>query len=271
MPELPEVETTCRALRGLISGERIVNVNIRNPRLRWPVEACIEEKIKGRRIEEIKRRGKYLLFRFDTGTAIIHLGMSGSLRVVEQGTPYKKHDHFEWNFENSRIMRYHDPRRFGCLLWTEEPEESHYLLRHLGPEPLEDGFTDDYFYGMCQRRSVMIKSLIMDAKVVVGVGNIYASESLFRSGIHPMRKCNRISERRVKLLRLEIQNVLNDAIASGGSTLRDFLSANGNPGYFQQRLYVYGREGEACHKCGHIIQQCIIGQRSTFYCKCCQG
>ena len=274
MPELPEVETTRRGIEPHIKGLRIEAVKIRNSRLRWPVPPTLPGSLIGRQILEVERRGKYLLFRTDGAeTMIIHLGMSGSLSISKDATSTGApgpHDHLDWLFPGGICMRLRDPRRFGAVLMTEGDPLAHPLLRHLGPEPLESGFTSDYLHATARSRRVTIKQLIMDGRVVVGVGNIYASEALFLSGIRPGRACYRVSRPRCHVLRDAIVHVLREAIGQGGTTLRDFVREDGRPGYFQQQLNVYGRSGLPCHNCGAPVRQRKIGQRSSFYCPVCQ-
>lgn len=274
MPELPEVETTRRGIEPHIKGLRIEAVEIRNPRLRWPVPQNLSDSLAGRQILAVERRGKYLLFRTDgSETMIVHLGMSGSLFILKDATAGRApgpHDHLDWLFSGGTRLRLRDPRRFGAVLMTEGEPLAHYLLRHLGPEPLESGFTPDYLYEAARSRRVTIKQLIMDSRVVVGVGNIYASEALFLSGIRPGRACHRVSRPRFHVLRDAIVNVLQEAIGQGGTTLRDFVREDGRPGYFRQQLNVYGRNGLPCHVCGTQVCQRRIGQRSSFYCPICQ-
>jgi formamidopyrimidine-DNA glycosylase len=270
MPELPEVETTRRGIAPHISGQRIRRVIIHQPRLRWPIPEDLPRLLRGRKLLEVDRRGKYLLLSFHHGTLIIHLGMSGSLRIVDGKSAAQKHDHFELQLSNDRTLRLRDPRRFGAVLWTDQPVLNHSLLAALGPEPLGDRFDGDYLYAQGKHRRIAVKQLIMDSKIVVGVGNIYANESLFRAGIHPTRPSNRISQQRYQRLAEEIRSVLRDAISQGGTTLRDFLKQDGNPGYFAQSLQVYGRSGEPCPRCGQAIRSKTIGQRSTFFCSGCQ-
>jgi formamidopyrimidine-DNA glycosylase len=270
MPELPEVETTRRGIAPHISGQRIRRVTIRQPRLRWPIPADLPSILEGRKVISVKRRGKYLLLAFHHGTLIIHLGMSGSLRILQADTAAQKHDHFDLQLSNDLQLRLRDPRRFGAVLWTDQPVMDHPLLTNLGPEPLGDRFDGDYLHAQGKTRRTAIKQLIMDSKTVVGVGNIYASESLFRAAIHPIRPSNRISLQRYQILAEEIRNVLKEAIAQGGTTLRDFLKEDGNPGYFAQSLQVYGKSGEPCPRCGQAIRSKTIGQRSTFFCPGCQ-
>jgi len=269
MPELPEVETSCRGLSPWMEGVRIQAVIVRDRRLRWPVPDDIEANLSGQIIRSLRRRAKYLLFETDIGTAMLHLGMSGSVRIVESDEPAAKHDHIDIQLASGKAMRFRDPRRFGSFLWSENIDE-HPLIRNLGPEPLGNNFDGDYLWARARGRRVAIKQLIMNAAVVVGVGNIYASESLFEAGIHPKRRSDRISRMRLHGLADAIKNVLARAIKAGGTTLKDFHGSAGEPGYFQQSLDVYGREGEACHCCNSPITAIVLGQRSTFYCKTCQ-
>jgi len=270
MPELPEVETTRRGIALHLEGQVVHEVVVRQPRLRWPVPARLKNELPGRRIEAVRRRGKYLLLETGSGTAILHLGMSGSLHVVEAGTPPGKHDHVDIVLADGRCLRLRDPRRFGAVLWTTRPPARHKLLQGLGPEPLSDGFDTAYLFHASRGRRVSVKAFIMDSKVVVGVGNIYASESLFRAGIHPKTAAGRIARVRYRRLVTAIRQVLGEAIAEGGTTLRDFTDSEGRPGYFQQRLQVYGRNGEPCPRCGSRIRSLPLGQRNTFYCPRCQ-
>ena len=269
MPELPEVETTRRGIRPHVEGRVITEAVVREPRLRWPVPAGLPKLLAGKRIEHVDRRGKYLLLRTGTETLIIHLGMSGSLRMVDAGTPPRRHDHVDLCFED-KILRFHDPRRFGAILWTAASPGEHELLKHLGPEPLSDAFDGKVLYRCARQRRSAVKSLIMDGRVVVGVGNIYANEALFMAGIHPFRPSNRISAVRYDMLARTIKEVLAAAVAEGGTTLRDFVREDGMPGYFAQRLHVYGRAGAPCTVCAAPIKQRRLGQRSTFYCGRCQ-
>jgi formamidopyrimidine-DNA glycosylase len=269
MPELPEVETSRRGLTPWMQGVQIQTVIVRDRRLRWPVPDDIEKNLSGQTIRSLRRRAKYLLFDTDNGTAMLHLGMSGSVRIINQDEPAAKHDHIDIQLAGGKAMRFRDPRRFGSFLWSENIDE-HPLIRNLGPEPLGDKFDGAYLYDKARGRRVAVKQLIMNAAIVVGVGNIYASESLFEAGIHPKRRSDRIAPNRMHLLGDAIKNVLARAIKAGGTTLKDFHGSDGEPGYFQQSLDVYGREGEACHRCGTSITAIVLGQRSTFYCKRCQ-
>ncbi len=275
MPELPEVEITRRGLEPHITGQAIADVITRNAKLRWPIPKNLPKLLCGQIIRALKRRGKYLLAEFDHGTLILHLGMSGSLRILPAGTQAEKHDHFDLVFGNGLLMRLRDPRRFGAVLWHSGDVHTHLLLAALGPEPLPDksgkgGFDAHYLYQATRGRNVAIKQCIMDSHVVVGVGNIYANEALFRAGIKPQLAAAKLSLPRCTKLAEEIRATLSEAIRHGGSSLRDFVDAAGQPGYFQQHYWVYGRGGEPCRKCGSPIQQIKQGQRSSFYCTHCQ-
>lgn len=267
MPELPEVETTRRGIAPHIAGKKLTGAIVRQPKLRWPVPSL--EHLVGQPVRRVERRAKYLLLGFDKGTLILHLGMSGSLRVLPGSTPPGPHDHVDLQF-GGKCLRLRDPRRFGAVLWSEPPVAEHQLIRHLGPEPLSGEFTGDYLYRQARRRRVPVKQLLMDGKVVVGVGNIYATESLFMAGINPARPCNRISKARIEDLVAQVKRVLARAIEQGGTTLRDFQREDGRPGYFSQELLVYGREGEACPTCGTTIRARQIGQRTSAWCPHCQ-
>ena len=269
MPELPEVETSRRGLAPWMEGRQIQAVVVRDRRLRWPVPRGIEDNLSGQSIRSIRRRAKYLLFDTDNGTAMLHLGMSGSVRIIDQNEPAAKHDHIDIQLTSGKSMRFRDPRRFGSFLWSENVDE-HPLIRSLGPEPLSDDFDGNYLWRTARGRRVAVKQFIMNAAVVVGVGNIYASESLFEAGIHPKRRSDRIAKQRMCLLADAIKDVLGRAIQAGGTTLQDFHGSDGEPGYFQQILNVYGRGGEACRRCATPLSVIVLGQRSTFYCKICQ-
>lgn len=269
MPELPEVETTLRGIEPHLLNQRVARVVVRDPRLRWPVSADVG-KAEGQTFVSLQRRGKYLLLKFREGGLIIHLGMSGSLRVLQHPGPPEKHDHVDIELQNGVCLRFNDPRRFGAFLWAEDEMCSHELLRNLGPEPLSDEFTADYLYQRSRDRSVAIKNFIMNGHIVVGVGNIYASESLFMAGIHPLRAAGRVSRQRYGGLAAAIRDVLARAISRGGTTLRDFVNSDGAPGYFAQELLVYDRAGGDCFQCGTAIRQKVIGQRSSYYCPACQ-
>lgn len=272
MPELPEVETTRRGVEPWASGATLQAVRVHNRALRWPVD--IPGEIIGATINRVLRRGKYLLFRFDQGTLIIHLGMSGSLRVLTQAHPLLKHDHVEFVLaasEHSALIRFNDPRRFGCVLFQPgDRPELHPLLRHLGVEPLSNEFSGDLLFELSRKRKVAVKNFIMDAKIVVGVGNIYASEALFMAGIRPTVPAGKVTRSAFADLAASVRQVLSDAVRQGGTTLRDFVGSDGKPGYFKQSLRVYGREGEPCRVCESALKGVIIGNRSSVYCPICQ-
>jgi len=270
MPELPEVETTRRGIAPSLEGRRIARVVVRERRLRWPVPRGLEKKLEGRRVTGVRRRAKYLLIDTDGGTLIAHLGMSGSLRVLGDDAELIDHDHVDLVLDSGRILRFNDPRRFGCLLWAGDEPDSHPLLENLGPEPLEPGFDGEYLWRRARGRRVAIKLFIMNAQVVVGVGNIYASEALFRAGIRPTTPAHRVSRVRMAALAGAIRDVLGEAIRVGGTTLRDYVNPDGLPGYFRQRLFVYERSGEPCRRCGTPIRHLVQGQRSTYWCPTCQ-
>jgi len=270
MPELPEVETTRRGIEPHLLDQTITKVIVRNRKLRWPVPSQLASELRQQTIRTIKRRGKYLLLGVDKGTLILHLGMSGSLRVLPVDSTPEKHDHVELQLASGQCLRLRDPRRFGAVLWTRRDPLKHRLLATLGPEPLLAEFDDDYLYARSRGRKQAIKAFIMDSKIVVGVGNIYASEALFLAGIHPQRAAGRISQKRYQQLTSAIKKVLTAAIRQGGTTLRDFTNSDGSPGYFKQRLKVYGRAGQACPTCTQPIRQQTIGQRASYYCPHCQ-
>ncbi len=270
MPELPEVETTRRGLAPHLEGQTITSVIIRHPTLRWPVPQQLTTLLPGKQLHQIQRRAKYLLFDTEAGWLIVHLGMSGSLRVLPANTPPGKHDHFDLVFANGMAMRLHDPRRFGAVLWADDDPNAHPLLASLGMEPMTDAFTAEKFFQDTRTRSAPIKQVLMDSHLLVGVGNIYASEALFVAGINPKTQAKRLSLARVQRLCDAVNITLERAIRAGGSTLRDFVKTDGEPGYFQLDAAVYGRSGEPCRKCGALIRQIRQGQRSTFYCAVCQ-
>jgi len=270
MPELPEVETTLRGLAPHLLKQRVADVVIRHPQLRWPIPKDLPRLLRGKTIRSLRRRAKYLLLEFDHGTLILHLGMSGSLRFLPARAPAEKHDHFDLVLDGGQLMRLRDPRRFGAVLWHEGDVNAHPLLAALGPEPLEKDFDAASLYQATRKRSAAIKLVLMDNHVVVGVGNIYANEALFRAGIRPQLAANKLSRERCAKLVRSIQEILHAAIKLGGSTLRDFVNSSGEPGYFQQHYFVYGRAGEPCRKCGATIKQIKQGQRSSFYCPHCQ-
>lgn len=269
MPELPEVEITRRGLTPLI-GQTVKQVIIRHAGMRWPIPKHLESTLPGQRLQKLGRRAKYILANFDTGTLLLHLGMSGRICLLACDSPPEKHDHFDLLFDSGRVMRLRDPRRFGAVLWAGEYPETHPLIAALGPEPLSDAFDAAYLHAQLASRNTAIKLAIMDSHLVVGVGNIYASESLFRAGIHPQTPARKLSPQQCQELVMTIKQTLQDALAAGGSSLRDFFGADGNPGYFQQTYFVYGRAGEPCRACGSAIRNIRLGQRSTFFCECCQ-
>ncbi|MBT08849.1 MAG: DNA-formamidopyrimidine glycosylase [Gammaproteobacteria bacterium] len=269
MPELPEVETTRLGLSRLVKKKKIVEVIIRQRNLRWPIEDGFENHLRGSTFTRLSRRGKYLLFHSEGGRMMVHLGMSGSLRVVPSISNIRKHDHVDICFDDSSVLRYHDPRRFGSFFWLA-PKQIHKLLKNLGPEPLSKNFDGNYLYEMAKHRRVTVKTLIMNSSIVVGVGNIYANEALFLSGIRPDRLSSSISKQRYKDLVNQIKRVLNSSIRSGGTTLRDFVREGGQPGYFKQRLFVYGRGNQICKNCTKLLRETRINNRSTFFCPRCQ-
>jgi formamidopyrimidine-DNA glycosylase len=270
LPELPEVETTCRGISPHVKNKRVARVVVRQSKLRWPITAALCNELPGLTIDSVNRRGKYLLLDTRKGTLIIHLGMSGSLRIVDDQRAIGKHDHVDIVLENKQILRYTDPRRFGCMLWQRDDIDAHPLLESLGPEPLGDDFDGGYLYRISRKRAAAVKSFIMDSRVVVGVGNIYANEALFLSGISPRRAAGKISLARYQNLADCIQQVLQRAIDVGGTTLRDFTGSDGEPGYFKQSLQVYGRGGRECTACQRPLKEIRLGQRSTVYCSNCQ-
>ena len=270
MPELPEVETTRRGISPHVVNRPVCAVAIRQRQLRWPVPAGLEQALVGNRVTTVGRRAKYLIFYLERGCLILHLGMSGSLRIVHPSLPADKHDHVDIVFSADACLRFRDPRRFGSIHWTDTDPLQHPLLRDLGPEPLGQGFSAARLYELSRNRTQAVKTFIMDSRTVVGVGNIYASEALFRSGIHPLRKAGKISRKRYGALAVAIREVLKAALAKGGTTLRDFTGGDGEPGYFRLDLDVYDRAGEPCRNCRGSIRQVRQGQRSTYYCPQCQ-
>jgi len=268
VPELPEVEVTLRGIAPQLKGRLITGVSVREHRLRWRVQESVK-RLAGREIRALRRRGKYLLLNCGDGHLILHLGMSGSLRLLEHATPPQKHDHFDLRC-GELILRLRDPRRFGAVLWTKRPPETHPLLRHLGVEPLTRAFDGKRMHALTRGLRASIKQTLMDGTRIVGVGNIYASESLFLAGIHPATRAGRLSLERCARLAAAIKKTLRDAIRAGGSSLRDFVGSDGEPGYFQQRYWVYDRAGEPCRRCGAPIRRLIQGQRATYYCPACQ-
>jgi len=269
MPELPEVETTRRGIAPHLVGARVRSLEVRQPQLRWPVARELTGVLPGKRIEGVARRAKYLLIGVEPGDVLVHLGMSGSLRIVDHDTPPDPHDHVDLVLDDGMALRFHDPRRFGCWLWQPRGTE-HPLLASLGPEPLGDAFDEDHLWRASRGRSVAVKNFLMDQRIVVGVGNIYAAEALFRAGIHPMRAAGRVSRERYRALTRAVRDVLARAIQSGGTTLRDYVNAVGEPGYFELELDAYGRAGEPCRRCTTPLRNSIIGQRASVYCPRCQ-
>lgn len=270
MPELPEVETTRRGISAHICGHTVTAAVVREHRLRWPVPRELNALLHGQRLGAVSRRAKYLLLHFPNGTLILHLGMSGSLRVLAVTTPPEKHDHLDLVFDDGRCLRLRDPRRFGAVLWTREDPARHPLLARLGPEPLSAAFDGARLHRCATGRKRAIKALLMDSQVVVGVGNIYANEALFMAGVHPARAAGRVSRARCDHLADAIKTVLSAAIRAGGTTLRDFTTTDGTPGHFRTALQVYGREAQACPQCAQPIRRIRLAQRSTFYCPHCQ-
>lgn len=269
MPELPEVETTRRGLAPHLADRQVERVVLRRPDLRWPIPEAVSRLLPGQRIDDVRRRAKYLLLETAAGSALMHLGMSGSLRLVPAATPVRAHDHFDLVLDDGRALRYNDPRRFGCLLW-QAPGQLHPLLESLGPEPLSDAFDGGWLWKLSRGRRAPVKTFLMDQAVVVGVGNIYAAEALFMAGISPLRAAGRVSRARYDALAGAVKAVLQAAIERGGTTLRDFLAPDGAPGYFEQELSTYGRGGQPCQRCGTLLKQRAIGQRTTVWCGRCQ-
>lgn len=271
MPELPEVETVCRGVSPHLLGRKITAVVVRNAALRWPVPADLGRHLQGQQVLSLQRRAKYLLVEFAQGWMIVHLGMSGRLYLVDGGHGVAKHDHIDWQLDSGRVLRYTDPRRFGAVLWLAgKAVGDHGLLKHLGPEPLSDGFTGDYLHRKAAGRKQPIKTVLMDGRIVVGVGNIYANEALFMAGIRPTRAAGAISAARMAALVAAVKQVLAKAIAQGGTTLKDFVGGDGKSGYFKQELLVYGRGGLPCVHCGAPLQEIRLAQRTTVYCSACQ-
>ncbi len=271
MPELPEVETTRRGVAPYLENETIKAVVVRQAKLRWPVPKSLAAKAKDQRIVAVTRRAKYLLIELENGGYIvIHLGMSGSLRIIKDSEPPMAHDHVDIVLTNGRALRLRDTRRFGAVLWVAAKPEEHKLLKHLGPEPLSDDFDGELLYNKSRGRSTAVKTFLMDGKIVVGVGNIYANEALFAAGINPQRKAGSISLKRYRRLAEEVKKVLAAAIKAGGTTLQDFVDSDGQPGYFKQQLNVYGRDGEPCVNCNRPLKLSRLGQRATVYCTACQ-
>lgn len=270
MPELPEVEVCRRGIEPHIINHCVSEVIVRNKKMRWPIPEEVH-KLVGNNVIKVERRAKYLLVRFDTGTLLLHLGMSGTIRVIDKTVPVAKHDHFELVFANGTVLRLNDPRRFGAVLWFDEHQDKQGLLTKLGPEPLSDDFCYDYLYNKAQNRKVPIKTFLMNNHIVVGVGNIYANEALFLSGILPTTQAGLVSKARYNRLTDIIKQVLSAAIEQGGTTLKDFTQADGRPGYFAQSLFVYGRAGQACLTCKEKLLEIRQSNRSSVYCPNCQA
>ena len=274
MPELPEVETTRAGLAPHVTGRVVTDVLLRRGDLRWPIPPEVARELPGQRIDAVRRRAKYLLLDTDAGSALLHLGMSGSLRVVKGNAAVRAHDHVDISLaadadRSAQVLRFNDPRRFGCLLWQPRGE-IHELLRDLGPEPLSDDFDGDHLFARSRGRTAPVKSFLMDQRIVVGVGNIYAAEALFAAGIAPLREAGSISRGRYARLADAVRSILGQAIARGGTTLRDYINPDGAPGYFEQELAVYGREDQPCHRCGRALRHAVIGQRASVWCGRCQ-
>jgi formamidopyrimidine-DNA glycosylase len=272
MPELPEVETTRRGIAPYLEKVTILDAEIRQFSLRWPIEQNLANILKNQTVSTVQRRAKYLLINCDTGILIIHLGMSGSLRIVDAALapPPEKHDHVDIILNNGFMLRYTDPRRFGAILWTEQTIEDHKLFSHLGPEPLTQQFDANYLLTQAKSRKCSIKTLIMNGQIVVGVGNIYASESLFLAKVHPKTSANKLNKQQANQLVEAIKVILDKAILAGGTSLKDFTKSDGKPGYFSQELNVYGRKGDTCFHCGNTIEHYKETQRATYYCPVCQ-
>jgi len=271
MPELPEVETTKRGIEPHVLGQTIKKITIRTDKLRWPIPTVIKRHLKNQIIHSIERRAKYIFLNSDKGSLIVHLGMTGSLRVIDAKVPVQKHEHIDILFTNNKVLRYKDARKFGSFLWTTNDPHQHDLITRLGPEPLSKAFNAAYLFASCRNRKVAIKAHIMNQSVVVGIGNIYASEALFKAGIHPNKAAHRVSKDKLKELIKTSKQTLRAAIKQGGTTLQDYQNPDGAPGYFSIRLKVYGREGEPCPKCSKAIKAKVIGQRNSFYCTSCQS
>jgi len=270
VPELPEVETTKRGIAPALIGARVLEAVVRDRRLRWPIEANFESAIHSQTVRSVERRAKYILIGFDDGSLILHLGMSGSLRLVRPGTPPRTHDHWDLELDSGWVLRFHDPRRFGSLHWTQGDPSQHPLLLKLAPEPLSAAFDAAYLYRATRKRAVAIKQLLMNSSIVVGVGNIYASEALFHARVAPRRRARRITKAEAARLAAAVKQVLSEAINIGGTTLRDYVDPAGTPGYFRQKLFVYERAGSACRICKSPVKHFTQGQRSTYWCSTCQ-
>lgn len=270
MPELPEVETSRCGILPHILQQTVVRVILRHPTLRWPIPANLSELLSQQQVIAVERRGKYILLRFHHGALILHLGMSGMLRIVPVTTPAAKHDHVDIEFANGICLRFSDPRRFGCVLWTAEDPLQHRLLKKLGPEPLSPEFNTEYLFTKTRKKTIASKQFLMDSHQVVGVGNIYANEALFAAKVHPQKSAEKLTRADCTKLVIAIKNVLRKAIRFGGTTLKDFAQSDGKPGYFSQQLQVYGHGGEPCKKCKTILKELRQGGRATVYCPQCQ-
>lgn len=270
MPELPEVETTRRGIAPHVTNQTISQVVLRRSSLRWPIPPHLPKTLLGQKVLAVKRRAKYLLLETAPGTLILHLGMSGSLQLVEKDCPVKKHDHVDICFKSGHILRLNDPRRFGAVLWSSDNVMAHKLLCNLGPEPLSEAFADDWLYVQSRGRKQAVKTFLMDNKIVVGVGNIYATESLFMAGIRPNRPAGSVTKKEYSALTQAVKQVLRRAIECGGTTLKDFLGSDGKPGYFAIELAVYGKQGQPCSVCSSLIESMKLGQRASCYCPQCQ-
>ena len=271
MPELPEVETSLRGIQPYIDQQELIQVEVRQAKLRWPIDVTLLTSLVGQRIINMQRRAKYMLLTFESGhVVLIHLGMSGSVRIIQQPTTPNKHDHWDLHFANGVVLRYHDPRRFGALEIYHQDDEHNKQLDHLGPEPLSEEFTCHHLFTHSRKKKLAVKQYLMDNKIVVGVGNIYANEALFIAKIRPDRPANDVSEAEYQVLTQAIKDILAKAIASGGTTLRDFVGGDGKPGYFAQSLFVYGRKGEQCLSCATPLVELRQGGRSSMFCPSCQ-
>lgn len=271
MPELPEVETTLRGIEPHVLNLPINNIWIREKKLRWPIPVGkIKQGLIGNSFSSIKRRAKYLILKSNRGSLLIHLGMSGSLRIFPYFVEPEKHDHVDFGFKNGSFLRFTDPRKFGSILWTQDAE-NHPLIKNLGPEPLGNSFSGEYLFQLSRKRKTSIKNFIMNANIIAGVGNIYASEALFLSGIRPQKRAGSLSRKQFELLALGIKEILQSSIDQGGTTLRDFVGSNNKPGYFKNKLKVYGRAGQSCTACSKELKQIRLGQRSSVYCPQCQS
>jgi len=269
MPELPEVETTRRGIEPHMKNRIVKCVLVRQGQLRWPVSPELGQALTGQKVQGVDRRGKYLFLKTASGRVMIHLGMSGSLRILKDTVEAEKHDHIDVVMDNKRLLRFRDPRRFGSVFWLPGTE-SHVLIDSLGPEPLEAEFDGTYLFDCSRGRRVAIKPFLMTSQIVVGVGNIYANEALFLAGIHPSKPAGKVSKKKMVQLVEAVKIILSKAIEAGGTTLQDFVQEDGSPGYFEQHLKVYGRGGEACLNCQRPLKEIRIGQRASVFCSACQ-